>query len=108
SDLLRLLHRTLHAARTRSEDELGTVGAHQHLPLGGHRLRHREDYLVAAGGADERQGDPGVTAGGLHDRATGRQGTGGHGGVDDGHTDAVLDAVGGIVELELGEHGGAG
>jgi len=105
-DLLGAVHGALHALRARREDEFGAIGAQQRPTLLGHGLRHRQDHVVAAGGAHHRQGDAGVAGGGLDDRAALGQGAGGLGGVDDRDADAVLDRVGGVVELELGQHGG--
>src|SRR5690606_12354669 len=51
-----------------------------------------------------RQRDTGVTAGGFHDGPARFERAGGLRRVDDRHTDTVLDAVGRVVELQLGQH----
>src|SRR5690606_39889563 len=58
------------------------------------------------GGADHRQRDAGVARGALDDGAAGGQRTGPLGGVDDGDAHPVLDGVGGVVELQLGQDRG--
>ena len=105
-DLLGAVHGALHALRARGEDQFGAVGAQEGPALLGHGLRHGQDHVVAAGGAHHGQGDAGVAGGGFDDRAARGQGAGGLGGVDDRDPDAVLDRVGGVVELEFGQHGG--
>ncbi len=60
--------------------------------------------LVAARRADEGQGDAGVAAGRLQDDRVRLDLAGLLGGVDHGHADPVLDAVGRVVELQLGDH----
>jgi hypothetical protein len=72
-DLLGLRDGALHAERGLGEDELGSVRLQQHAALDRHRGRHREDDLVAARGADHREGDAGVAARALDDRAAGLQ-----------------------------------
>src|SRR5690606_4655402 len=106
-DLLRLLDGALHTFGTGSENDFGTVGAQHHATLGGHRLVHLQDALVTAGRADHGQGDARVTGRALDNGAARLQLTGLLGGVDDGHTDAVLDAVRRVVELELRDDGRA-
>src|SRR5699024_11427596 len=92
-DLLGLLDGALHALGGLGEHQLGPEGAQQHPPLLGHGLGHRQNDLVAAGGADHRERDTGVSAGGLDDGAPGPERSGLLGGVDHGHADAVLDRV---------------
>ena len=90
------------------EDELGAERAQQGAALLRHGLRHRQDDVVAAGRADERERDARVAAGGLDDRAAGLELAGRLGGVDDRDADAVLDRVGRVVELELADDGRGG
>ena len=70
-DLLGLLDGALHALGPGRQHELGAEGAQQHAALLAHRLRHGQDHLVAAGGADHGQRDAGVAAGRLDDGAAG-------------------------------------
>ena len=49
------------------QHDLGAERLEQPAPLQAHALGHRHDQPVAAGGAGERQGDPGVAAGRLDD-----------------------------------------
>ena len=103
-DLLGLGDGALHAAGGIGEHELGAVRLQQQAALDRHRRRHREDDAVAAGRADHRERDAGVAARGLDDRAAGLELAGCLGGVDDRDAQAVLDARGGVVELELRQH----
>ena len=105
-DFLGLLHGAAHALGARGQDDFGAEGAEHHAAFGGHGLRHGQDDLVAAGSAHHGQGDAGVAGGAFNDGAAGLEGTGLFGGVDDGHADAVLDAVGRVVELKLDGDGG--
>ncbi len=66
-DLLRGVDRALHALGLVGEHELGTECLEQLAPLDRHRLGHRENDLVAARRADQRERDTGVAAGGLDD-----------------------------------------
>ena len=107
-DLLGLGDRALHAEGGVGEDQLGAVGPQQRPALLGHRLRHREDDVVAAGGADQGERDAGVARGRLDDGAAGLELTGALRRVDDRDADAVLDRAGRVVELELGRDRGLG
>ena len=104
-DLVGLLHRTAHALGARGEHQLGAEGAEDDAALLAHGVGHREDHLVTAGGTDQGQGDAGVAGGALDDGAARLQLAGLLGGVDDGLADAVLDAVGRVVELQLRDDG---
>ena len=75
-DLLGLLDGAAHALGAGGQDDLGAVRAQHDPALGGHGLRHGQDDLVAAGGADHGQGDAGVAAGGFDDGAAGLERTG--------------------------------
>ena len=97
--------RLVHPAHRLGDLELGAVHAQQRLALAAHALRHRQDELVAARGADEGERDAGVARGRLDDRRlAGLDLPVGLGGVDHRHADAVLDAARRVVHLELGEH----
>ena len=64
----------------------------------------REDQVVALGRADERERDAGVARGRLDDRVAARLDPAlGLGDVDHRHADAVLDAAGRVVGLQLAE-----
>ena len=106
-DLLGLRDRALHAAGGVGEDELGAVCLQQQPALDGHGGRHGEDDLVSTCRADHREGDAGVAARRLDDRAAGVQLAGCLGGIDDRDAQAILDAGGGVVELELRQNGAA-
>ena len=102
ADAARLLDRLVHAAHRLHQHDLGAVQAQQVLALAAHALRHRQDQVVALGGADERERDAGVARGGLDDRVAARLDAAlGLGDVDHRHADAVLDAAGRVVGLEL-------
>ena len=105
-DLLGLLDRAAHALGAGRQHDLGAERAEQHAALVAHGLGHGQDDLVAAGRADHGQGDAGVAAGAFDDGAAGLERTGLLGRVDDRDADAVLHAVGRVVELELDRHGG--
>jgi hypothetical protein len=107
AELLGLGHRALHALAARREHQLRAVGAQQPATLLAHRLRHREDDAVAAGGAHEGEGDPGVAARRLDDRPARLQLPRRLGRVDHRDADAVLHAARRVVELQLGGHRGA-
>ena len=102
-DLLGLGDGALHALGSRGENELGTVGAHDGAALDGHRVRHDDDGLEAAGRRDHGQGDTGVAGGALDDGAARLEAAGGDRVVDDGRADAILDAVCRVGRLELGD-----
>jgi hypothetical protein len=63
----RRVDRLVHAPERLDDLDRGAVEAQQALALAAHALRQREDQVVALGGADEGQRDPGVARGGLDD-----------------------------------------
>src|SRR5690606_28386943 len=101
-DLLRLGDGALHALGAGGEHDLGTERADDAAALLRHRLRHGDDDLVAAGRTHHGEGDARVATGAFDDGAAGLEGSGCLGRVDDGGANAVLHAVGRVVELELG------
>jgi hypothetical protein len=102
-DALRGLDGLGHALVRVGEDEFGAVRLEQGAALLRHRGGHREHHLVAAGGADERQGDAGVAARRLDDGAARLQLAGLLGRLDQGVAETVLHRRAGVVELELDE-----
>ncbi len=98
--------RARHALGPRGEDQLGAVGAQQGPPLLAHRLGHRQHDRDASRRADHGQRDAGVAAGGLDDDGVRADEAGGLCRVDHADADAVLDAVGRVEELQLGQDGG--
>ena len=105
-DLVGLVHGALHAGGARSQDDLCAVGAQQDTALVGHGLGHGQHDVVTAGCAHQGQGDAGVAGRRLDDGAARLQRTGLFRRVHDGLTDAVLDGIGGIEELELAQNSG--
>ena len=96
--------RLVHPAERLGDLHLRAVEAQQALALAAHALREREHEVVAAGGAHERERDPGVAAGGLDDRRAARLDDPlGLGGLDHRDADPVLDRSARVEHLELGE-----
>ena len=98
-----------HAAGSGGEDDFGTEGEEQNAALGGHGVGHGEDDGVAFDGGGEGEADAGVAAGGLDEGGD----AGGDlavalGGFDHGEADAVFDAGGGVVALQLEDDAGSG
>src|SRR6478609_13704 len=104
-DVRRLVHGALHTQWTRRQDQFGTVGTEQGSSLLGHGFGHGQDHVVATGGTDERERDPGVAARRLDDGPARWQLAGTFRCVDDGDPDPVLDRTGRVVELQLGHDG---
>jgi len=92
----------------RGQHQFGAEGAQQSAALLREALRQGDDHLVTAGGAHPGERDAGVARRALDDGPARLQGAVSLGCIDDGHADAVLDRVGGVVELELAEHRGVG
>ena len=90
------------ALGSRREDDLGSEQAKELLALGGRVVGHHDPNRVPQARADHRQADAGVAARGLQDRLAGTQRPVGHGRLDHGPRDAVLDAAGRVVALQLG------
>ena len=84
---------------------LRTIGLEQVAALDRHRVGHREDQRIALGRRDERERDPGVAAGRLHDDRVGTQPAVALGRLDHRDADAILDAPGRIERFELDENG---
>jgi hypothetical protein len=89
------------------QDQFGAVGLEQQLPFAAHRFRHGEGAPDAARGADHGQPDAGVAGGRFEDDGIRADLAGGLRRVEHGHRDAVLDAVAGVEEFELGDDVGA-
>jgi len=106
-DLLGARNSTAHTLGTGGENDLSAVGTNQNATLNRHGLGHGQDDLVATSRTNECQGDTGVTRGTFNDGATGLEFARLLGGIDDGLTQAVLDGVAGVVELELCVNRGA-
>ena len=98
----------LHPLGSGGQDNLGTVRSKQHATLHAHAVGHGQDDLVAASRTDQSQGDSGVSAGALHNRAAGLQRARLLSSINNGLAETVLHTVAGVVELELGQDGGAG
>ncbi len=102
-DLLRLADGAAHALGAGGEDQLGAVGAQEHAAFPAHRFRHGEDAFVAARGGDHGQGNAGVAAGGFDDDRVLVEEPLLFGRLDHGQPDAILDRVGGVEVLQLGD-----
>mmetsp|Transcript_5467 Transcript_5467/g.16573 ORF Transcript_5467/g.16573 Transcript_5467/m.16573 type:complete len:276 (-) Transcript_5467:179-1006(-) len=66
SNLLGLLHRALHALGRVRQHQLGTESLEKNPPLHRHGRRHGQHELVPERSSDERQPNPRVPRGGLH------------------------------------------
>ena len=103
--LLGRLDGLVHAAERLGDLEARAVERQQALALAAHALRQRQHQVVALGGTDERQRDPGVAAGRLDDRrAPWLDQALALGGLDHRQTDAILDAAARIERLDLREN----
>ena len=89
------------------EFDLGAVSVHDPAALGRFGRRHDQPHVVALGGADHRQPDPGVPAGGLDDGLRPGERTLGLGGLDHPAGGAVLRRAARVERLDLGSYGGA-
>ena len=111
-DLGRQLGRTrdraLHAELARRQLQLRAVAGHQLATLDRHGLGHRENEPVALDGTHEREADPGVARGRLHDHRARAEDSAGLGVLDHGQRDPVLDAPARVGPLELRPHLHAG
>jgi len=97
-----------HALLAGREDQLRAECAQNLAPLLAHRLRHGDDQVVAALGADHRQGDASVAAGRLDDERIRADVPLAFGGLDHGQADTVFDALGRIGVFELSQDGRRG
>ena len=95
-----------HALGTFGENELRAEQGEERASFKAHGLRHREDELVAFGGANESQCNTGVTAGGLDDNGFVSDLAGGLSGLDHGHADSVFHGAERIKEFALESDGG--
>ena len=102
-EFLGLFNRALHAGRAGRKDDFGAVGLEQHAALDAHRLGHREDGAIAAGGGNAREPDARVARGGLDDDGARTDEAGLFRFEDHLARGAVLDAPGGIEGLDLGD-----
>src|SRR5215211_2139359 len=104
-DLPREVDRLVHPPERGRLAHHRAVGAKQRRALLAHPLREGEDAVVAAGGADHRQRDPGVAARRLDDQRAPRLDPPLRlGGVDHRRPDPVLDRAGRVEVLQLGHH----
>ncbi len=103
-DFFGLADSTGHAFGAGCQHEVSAKNREQPPPFDGHRVRHGQCQPVAAGRADESEGDTGVAARGFDDSSILVDQAPGLGIHDHRHTDAVLDAVHGIERLQLGHH----
>ena len=102
--LVRLRDRALHAVLAGREHELGAVGRDELAALDGHRIRHREDQVVALHRGDQRQADAGVAARRLDERAAGLEDAGLLRRLDHRERDAVLHGTARVEVLDLRDH----
>ena len=104
-DFLGLVDRAAHAVGGGGEHDLRAQRLEQSAALEHMRFGHGQDQLVTLGGADERQGDAGVAAGGFDDDGVLVDLPVALAGFDHRHADAVFHARQRVEELALGEHG---
>jgi hypothetical protein len=103
-DLQGLADRALHAVGRRGEHQFGPQGLEHLPPLQAHGLRHGQQQPIAPRRGHERQRDPRVPAGGLHNEGLGEKLAVPFGRVDHRHADAVLHGGQGVVALQLDQH----
>src|SRR6266508_1922076 len=87
------------------EDQPGAVGAHDLLPLVAHALGHDDRAGVALDGGDPRAGDAGIAGGALEHAHPGAKGAAALRPLEHVQIDAVLEAAGGPVPLDLDVNG---
>mmetsp|Transcript_42601 Transcript_42601/g.78763 ORF Transcript_42601/g.78763 Transcript_42601/m.78763 type:complete len:246 (+) Transcript_42601:780-1517(+) len=104
NEFLGLADGSAHALGGRSEYEVGAEGLEQDATFHGHGFRHGQDELVPSGGGDHGESDAGI-AGGRFDegRLAGDDVSSRLRLEDHGHGDPILDGVGGVRRLELGD-----
>ena len=81
----------------------GTVGLQNQAAFEGRSPLEENLHFIPAGGGEGGQADAGVAAGLLYDRPAGGQMAGGFGGLYHREGRPVLDAAGGVEELQLGQ-----
>ena len=101
-DFLRHRHAAVGAQGAVGVDNPGTVGFQQLGALCGHVFGHHHGDAVALEAADHRQRDAGVARGRLQDGAAGADFAVGFGALNHFEGNAVLDAAGGVLSLQLG------
>ena len=109
-DVLGHCHAAVSAEGAVGVDDLRAVGGQQLGALYGHIFGHYHGDGVAFETANHRQGDAGVAGGGFQDGAGGGDFAVGFGAFNHLEGDAVLDAAGGVLALQLGvdPHGRVG
>ena len=96
---------TFHPFTARGELQFSAVGPQHGAPFLTHGVGHDQDQAVTPCSRDHRQGNTGITAGGLHQHgALRRDASSCFCIADHGHPDAVLDRGGRIETLELGDN----
>ena len=106
ADLLEAAQREIDVAlAARREDQVGAVRARDLLALVAHSLGHDDRAPVALDGRDEGAGDPGVSGGALEHAHARAQVAPRLRALEHVQVDAVLEAAGGAVPLELGVDG---
>ncbi|MNM58602.1 hypothetical protein D3C81_698360 [compost metagenome] len=97
-----------HALFLGHQDQLGAVGGHGGLALGGGVVGHDQDHLVALDRRRHGQGDTGVAGGGFDQGVAGLDLAAQFGAGDHRQRRAVLHRAGRIVTFELEQEGVAG
>ena len=102
--LLGLGDGALHAVLAGGEDQLRAVRGGELAALDAHRVRHRQDQVVALDRRDQRQADARVPARRLDQRPARLERAGRLRRLDHRQRDAVLDRPARIEILHLGDH----
>ena len=96
--------RSAHALAAGREHQLGTEQGQQRAAFQRHGLGHGQDDLVALGGGDEGQRDPGVAGGRFDDGGARLEHAATFSLLDHGHADAVLHGSERVEELALEQY----